>query len=112
VEVTDDRIIDTEALPWGFRTRRAETTFDRIQNVSFDIPNPVATLLNYGTVLIYTAGVEGRLDFEYVRDPKRVQAEIFRRLTAYEARQRRQERERRWEELPEWFSTYEEMHRP
>jgi CRP-like cAMP-binding protein/membrane protein YdbS with pleckstrin-like domain len=110
--VTDDRIIDTEALPWGFRTRRAETTFDRIQNVSFDIPNPVATLLNYGTVLIYTAGVEGRLDFEYVRDPKRVQAEIFRRLTAYEARQRRQERERRWEELPEWFSTYEEMHRP
>jgi len=110
--VTDDRIIDTEALPLGFRSRRTETTFDRIQNVSSDIPNPLATLLNYGTVVIYTAGAEGRLDFEYVRDPKGVQAEIFRRLIAYQAQQGRQQREQRWEEMPQWFATYEEMRRP
>jgi hypothetical protein len=53
----------------------------------------------------------GRLDFLYVRDPKRVQAEIFRRLTAYEAQKRRQGREERWEELPQWFATYEDMRR-
>ena len=110
--VTNDRIIDIEALPLGFRTKATETTFDRIQNISFDIPNPIATLLNFGTVVIYTAGAEGRLDFEYVRDPKGIQAEVFRRVTAYETEQRRQQRQKQWEQLPQWFATYEEMQRP
>ena len=105
--VTHDRIIDTEALPLGFRTRRTETTFDRIQNVSFDIPSPLATILNYGTVIVYTAGIEGRLDFEWVRDPKTVQAEIFRRLGAYEEAQRRRQRDESWADLPQWFAEYE-----
>jgi CRP-like cAMP-binding protein/membrane protein YdbS with pleckstrin-like domain len=109
--VTNDRIIDVEALPAGFRRRTTETKFDRIQNVSFDIPHPIATILNYGTVVIHTAGVEGRLDFEWVRDPKRVQAEIFRRLSAYEELQRLRQREERWADLPQWFAVYEEMRR-
>ncbi len=110
--VTNDRLIDIEKLPLGFRTKRTETTFDKVQNVSYDIPHPIATLLNYGTVMIYTAGAAGRLDFEYVRDPKKVQAEIFRRLSAYQAVQRRREREDRWADLPEWFATFAEMRRP
>jgi CRP-like cAMP-binding protein/membrane protein YdbS with pleckstrin-like domain len=109
--VTNDRIIDSEALPLGFRTRRTETRFDRIQNVSFDIPGPIANILNYGTVLIFTAGAEGRLDFVYVRDPKKVQAEIFRRLTAYEEEQRRLQREERWADLPQWFAEYDRTYR-
>jgi CRP-like cAMP-binding protein/membrane protein YdbS with pleckstrin-like domain len=109
--VTNDRIIDSEALPLGFRTRRTETRFDRIQNVSFDIPSPIANVLNYGTVLIYTAGAEGRLDFVYVRDPRKVQAEIFRRLTAYEENQRRLQREERWADLPQWFAEYDRTYR-
>lgn len=110
--VTQDRLIDIEKLPLGFRSKRTETTFDKVQNASYDIPNPIATLLNYGTVIIYTAGAEGRLDFEYVRDPKKVQAEIFRRLSAYQAAQRRREREERWADLPEWFAAFAEMRRP
>jgi uncharacterized membrane protein YdbT with pleckstrin-like domain len=106
--VTNDRIIDIEAWPLGFRTMRTETTFDRIQNVSFDIPHPVATALNYGTVVIYTAGAEGRLDFLYVRDPKRVQSEIFDRLTAYEQKQLQRQREERWAHLPDWFAEYDQ----
>jgi CRP-like cAMP-binding protein len=110
--VTNDRVIDSEALPLGFRSRRTETRFDRIQNVSFDIPSPTANILNYGTVLIFTAGVEGRLDFVYVRNPRRVQAEIFRRLTAYEEDQRRLQREERWADLPQWFAEYDRTYRP
>ncbi|MFC2023652.1 cyclic nucleotide-binding domain-containing protein [Chloroflexota bacterium] len=110
--VTDDRIIDTERLPLGFRSSRTETTFDRIQNVNFEIPHPMATILSYGTVFIYTAGAEGRLDFQYVRDPKKVQAEIFRRLTAYEALQRRKLREDQMAELPDWFAVYDQSRRP
>lgn len=108
--VTDDRIIDIEALPAGFRRRTTETQFDRIQNVSFEIPNPFATLLNYGTVVIFTAGIEGKLDFEWVPDPRRVQAEIFRRLSAYEEAQREQQREERWSDLPQWFAVYEDTY--
>lgn len=110
-EVTDDRLIDTEKLPLGLRSRRTETTFDRIQNVSFEIPHPIAMILNYGTVFIHTAGAEGRLDFSWVRDPKKVQAEVFRRLTAYNAAQRRQEHEEQWTELPEWFAVYDQTRR-
>jgi CRP-like cAMP-binding protein/membrane protein YdbS with pleckstrin-like domain len=109
--VTNDRIIDSEALPLGFRTRRTETRFDRIQNVSFDIPGPIANILNYGTVLIYTAGLEGRLDFVYVKDPRKVQAEIFRRLSVYEAEQRRVQLEERWADLPQWFAEYDRTYR-
>ncbi len=109
--VTDDRIIDTEALPLGFRSRRTETTFDKVQNVNYLIPNPIATIFDYGTVTIYTAGAEGKLDFPWVRDPARVQMEIFSRLGAYEERQRRQRRQEAWELMPEWFALYEETRR-
>ena len=110
--VTTDRIIDTEALPLGFRSQRTETTFDRIQNVSFEIPHPIATIFNYGTVFIFTAGAEGRLDFQWLRDPSKVQAEIFRRLAAYEQGQRQQQVEEQRAELPEWFDTHREIHHP
>jgi CRP-like cAMP-binding protein/membrane protein YdbS with pleckstrin-like domain len=109
--VTDDRIIDTERLPLGFRSSRTETTFDKVQNANFLIPGPVATFFNYGTVTVYTAGVEGKLDFEWVKDPARVQMEIFSRLGAYEERQRRQRRQEQWDLMPEWFAMYEETRR-
>jgi CRP-like cAMP-binding protein len=107
--LTYDRIIDTERLPLGFRSKRTETTFDRIQNARVNVPNPVATLLNYGTVEIFTAGAEGKLDFQYVPNPRDVQAEIFRRLAAYEAQERHKQIERQWRDLPEWFSMYEDI---
>jgi uncharacterized membrane protein YdbT with pleckstrin-like domain len=109
--VTDDRLIDIEALPLGFLRYRKETLFDRIQNVSYEIPNPIATILNYGTVMIFTAGIEGSLDFLWVRDPRGVQAEIFVRLAAYEEGQRREEREERWEDMPAWFAEYDRSYR-
>jgi len=109
--VTNDRIIDTERLPLGFRSKRTETTFDKIQNVSFTIPGPVATIFDFGTVTIFTAGAEGKLDFSWVRDPRGVQQEIFRRIRIYEERQRRQRREDQADLLPEWFAAYDAARR-
>lgn len=109
--VTNDGIIDTERLPLGFRSSRTETTFDKVQNVTYLIPNFVANLFDYGTVTIYTAGVEGKLDFEWVKNPARVQSEIFSRLGAYQDRQAHQRREEQWELMPEWFAIYEETRR-
>jgi CRP-like cAMP-binding protein len=109
--VTNDGIIDTERLPLGFRSSRTETTFDKVQNVTYLIPNFVANFFGYGTVTIYTAGVEGKLDFEWVKNPAYVQSEIFSRLGAYQDRQARQRREEQWELMPEWFAIYEETRR-
>jgi uncharacterized membrane protein YdbT with pleckstrin-like domain len=109
--VTNDRIIDYEALPLGFRSQSKETRFDRVQNVSFTIPTPIAMLLNYGTVVIHTAGAEGRLDFVYVSHPTRVHAEIFRRLANFDEAQSRMRRDESWAELPEWFAAYDRTYR-
>jgi hypothetical protein len=106
---TNDRLIDLEKLPLGLRTKQAVTTFDKIQNVSFDIPNPLATILDYGTVIIRTAGAEGALTFPFLRHPSHIQAEIFHRLTAFDEAKSRREREERWQDLPDWFSTYEDL---
>jgi len=109
--VTNDRIVDTERLPLGFGSKRTETTFDKIQNVSFNIPGPIATIFSMGTVTIFTAGAQGKLDFVYVKNPQRVQQEIVRRLKAYEEQQHRQQREEQWDLLPEWFAAYDSARR-
>jgi len=82
-----------------------------VQNVSFTIPGPIATIFDYGTVTVFTAGTEGKLDFSWVQDPKGVQQEIFRRIRIYEDRQRHQRREEQWESLPEWFAAYDAARR-
>ena len=106
--VTRDRIIDTERLPLGLRLKKMEAPFDRVQNVTFELPNLIANLFNFGTVSIYTAGVEGKMDFQYVANPRKVQAEIFQRLAAYEEEQRRKQHDRT--DLTEWFAVYKQTH--
>jgi len=107
--LTKDSVIDTERKPLGISSKKTVTTFDKIQNVSYDIPNPWATILRYGTVIIQTAGAQGRLDFPYVRHPDKVQAEIHRRLSAYREDEIRKQREAQLTALPEWFSVYDRM---
>ena len=109
--VTNDRLIDIEKLPLGFRTARTETTFDKVQNVNYTIPNILANLLDYGTVIIHTAGPEGKLTFDWVLHPRQVQTEIFRRLGSYNESRRREDRDRRTADLPDWFASYADLTR-
>jgi uncharacterized membrane protein YdbT with pleckstrin-like domain len=108
--VTNDRIIDTDRLPLGLRSTKTEAPFDRIQNVRYEQPTFWANLFGFGTVYIYTAGVEGRLDFYFVARPQSVQAEIFRRLAAYE--EAKQQREQESTDLTEWFAAYDQIQNP
>lgn len=109
--VTNDRLIDIERLPLGLRTTRTETTFDKVQNVSYTIPNILANIFDYGKVIIHTAGTEGRLTFDWVTHPRQVQSEIFRRLGTYNENKRRQDVERRTADLPDWFASYDGLTR-
>ena len=107
-QVTTTRIVDIERLPLYLREQRREASLGMIQNISLEIPGVLGNLLNYGSVTIETAGA-GAFTFDYVKDPRGVQAEIFRRVEAFQAQRRQEEADRRRIELLDWFSVYDQI---
>jgi uncharacterized membrane protein YdbT with pleckstrin-like domain len=108
-QISGNRLLDLKKRPLFLEEMRRETTLDRVQNISLSIPSPVAQLLNYGTVVIETAGESGAFRFESVHDPRRVQEEIFRRLDEYKRTQRTRQQHDRQAELAEWFDVYHKL---
>lgn len=109
-QVTATRIIDVERLPFYLREDRREASLGVIQNISLEIPNFLAKLLNYGSVTIETAGAEA-FTFDRVKDPRSIQTDIFRRMEAFRRRQEQAELERHQAEMLDWFSVYDQVHR-
>lgn len=109
--VTKTSIIDIVKKPLFFDEIRKEASLDMVQNVSLKKPGPVAALLNYGDVIIQTAGPGGTFTFAGVPHPAEMQRTIFRRIEAYSEERKRQEREQRKAELSAWFEIYHEMER-
>jgi uncharacterized membrane protein YdbT with pleckstrin-like domain len=107
-QVTAARIIDIERRPFSLSEERREASLNRVQSISLTIPGVIGRMLNYGSVTIETAG-EGAFTFEYVKDPRGVQAEVFRRIEAFQRRQREQDAERRRIELLDWFAVYDQI---
>ena len=89
--VTNEKVIDIEAKPFGFSIQRREAGLDRIQNVTTVLPTFWANALNFGNVVIKTAAADEGFTFDLVADPHAVQREIMRRLSAFRAS--RQQRE-------------------
>jgi len=110
-QVTSGRIVDVEQLPFALREERREASLGQIQNVNLRVPGVLGRLLGYGTVTIETAGA-GAFTFDYVKDPRGVQTEIFRRMETFRRREREKEAERRQDELLDWFSIYDQLRRP
>ncbi|MBW2674833.1 MAG: PH domain-containing protein [Deltaproteobacteria bacterium] len=112
--LTDRLIIDVERKPFSLSDERTQATLDMIQNVSLRIPGPLASLLDYGDLVIETAGPTGVFTFDGVSHPAAVQREVFRRVEAYDESQRRRERDQRTDEFSEWFHIYDELrqHQP
>jgi uncharacterized membrane protein YdbT with pleckstrin-like domain len=107
-QVTSSRIIDVERLPFYLREDRREASLGVIQNINLEIPGFLAKLLNYGSVTIETAGMDP-FTFDLVKNPRGVQAEIFKRVEAFQSRLRKEEAERHRAELLNWFSVYDRM---
>jgi uncharacterized membrane protein YdbT with pleckstrin-like domain len=110
--VTDSMILDITKKPLFFDEVRKEAPLDMIQNVSLEKPGFWSAVLNYGNVLIQTAGPQGSLNFAGVHRPIEVQREIFRRLEAYREDRQRRERQQRKDELATWFEVHEELAQP
>lgn len=108
-QLTRDHVIDIERLPLGFFSERRQAALAQIQDVRYTKPNVIATMLNYGSVIIETAAGTGNLNFDFVHRPDSVQAKIFARLHERELRQQHAEQERRDEDLMRWISTYHQV---
>jgi membrane protein YdbS with pleckstrin-like domain len=108
-QISGNRLVDLKKRPLFLAEMRRETTLDRVQNISLSIPGPIAQLLNYGTVVIETAGETGAFFFAEVHDPRSVQSEIFSRRERVTREQEEAERLGRQKEWADWFEIYEEL---
>jgi hypothetical protein len=106
--VTRERIIDVDRKPLWTKSQRREASLGMIQNVRYEQPNLFAALLNYGNVIVPTAG-QGPFTFERVANPRGVQNEVFRRIDAFREAQRERQRAEQRQDLAEWFSVYHGM---
>lgn len=91
--VTNEKLIDIERRPFGLSEQRREAGLDRIQNVQSNLPTFLANTLNFGNVLIKTAAADEGFTFDLVANPRRVQQEIMRRISAYHASRQRRDAE-------------------
>lgn len=103
-QVTEDQIIDIERSPFGREVRRA-ASLDNITNVSYQRPNFLAYMLNYGTVVIQT-GPGGEMKFFEVYDPLAVQQDIFRRREERAISQAEAASAARHAEIGQYFEIY------
>jgi len=110
-QLTDDRIIDLEKLPLGLREERREASLSMIQDIGYEIPGVIANLLDYGNVIIETAGRDAVFTFSWVHEPRRVQQEVFARMDAFREREQQRQKEQRADELLDWFATYGDLTR-
>lgn len=104
--VTQERIIDVEKKPLFFSEERREASLGMVQNVTYNIPGPLAYLFGFGHVEIYTAAETGRFDFLYVPNPREVQAEVFRRIEQYRRAEEARQAQQRQTEIADWFEMY------
>jgi membrane protein YdbS with pleckstrin-like domain len=70
--LTNQRIIDIDQVGFFDRTV-SETTYDKIQDVSFRVKGIAQTIWHYGSVIVQTAGNQANIELHGVKDPQRIQ---------------------------------------
>ena len=75
--ITNERIVNIEQK--GLFVRHiSELNFSRIQDVTAEVEGILPTILNYGDVLVQTAGEEGRFIFRQVPDPYAIKDAVMK----------------------------------
>jgi hypothetical protein len=104
-QVTPDQIIDINKKPLSTEQRRA-APLENILSTEAERLGFTGYVLNYGTVFIAVGG--SHLDFEDVRDPAAVQADIDRRREARAERKREAEAAVERKRMSDWLLAYYE----
>ncbi len=107
-QLTDRYVIDIDRRPFGFGESRKQAELSNVQNINSDRPNLLATLFNYGNVVIDTAGAQADIVFETVSNPNRVQSDIFRRRDQYRRQQAIKQGDQRRKEYAVLLDVYKQ----
>lgn len=70
--ITNQRIIDIDQKGFFDKTV-SESTFDKIQDVSYRIKGLFQTVFHYGDIIIQTAGTKANLELSGIKNPQKVQ---------------------------------------
>ncbi|MEI2688648.1 MAG: hypothetical protein V9H69_02630 [Anaerolineae bacterium] len=96
-------------IPLGLYERRRQAEWDKVQNANYVIPGLWANLINFGTVVVETASVEGKFEFENIGNPRKVQQEVMLRLGLSRAAQAQRTRDQQQTALSETLEIYNEL---
>lgn len=107
--VTPDRLIEIEQLPLGLRQQFSEAALDKVEDIRCRIPNPLASLLNYGDVLVSTASTEQPFIFRGIARPRQLAAQIDRHVTALHLAAEQSRHIAMRAEFARWLTAYNEV---
>jgi uncharacterized membrane protein YdbT with pleckstrin-like domain len=107
--VTPDRLIEIEQLPLGLRQQFTEAALDRVEDIRYRIPNPLASLLNYGDVIVRTASADEPFTFRGIARPRQLAAQIDRYVTALQIGAEQARHDAMRAEFARWLTTYDEV---
>lgn len=107
--VTPDRLIEIEQLPLGLRQQFSEAALDKVQDIRYRIPNPLASLLNYGDVVVRTASTNQPFIFRGIARPRQLAAQIDRHVTALRLAEEQGRHQAIRAEFARWLTTYDEL---
>ncbi len=109
--LTEDTLIDEDVKPLGFHRDVRRASLDSIQDIRYEQTNPLDLLFNVGKVLIQTAGQQGQFTFDWVANPRQVQADINRYIQVLKESRERQEAEGFRQEVLDLINIYDEHRR-
>ena len=108
--IVSDQLIERIAKkPLWFDEERTTLSLERVQNVEFSRPNPLAFLLDYGDVFIQTAASDGLIKFGFVPAPDEVQYEIFHRIKDYQENLDKKRLREQENAFADWLEAYHKL---
>lgn len=81
--LTSERIVDIEQKSFFHRVV-SETTWDKVQDVTYEVVGVLPTLFDYGTIRIQTAGAKEVICMDQIARPKEWQSKIMEIQKTYE----------------------------
>ena len=107
--LTDTAVVDIERSPLYLREEAKQAGLDAIQDVSYVIPHPLAEFLDYGNILIQTAGPLGKVTWDHIANPREVRREINDRINEFQRRRQAMQQQAVDDSLVLWFRTHDKI---
>jgi uncharacterized membrane protein YdbT with pleckstrin-like domain len=96
-------------IPLKLYERRRQAEWEKVQNANYEVPGLWANLINFGSVVVETASVEGKFEFENIGNPRKVHREVMMRIGLTRAAQAQRNREQQQAALSETLEIYNEL---